>query len=91
MVEARAADSSTAPAAEKKPVFNEYHGTRVEDDYQWLENDEDPAVTSWSAAENERTRAYLDGLPSHAKIEAELKAWYAKTSPSYSFLVARPG
>jgi hypothetical protein len=40
----RAADSTPTPAAVKKPVFNEYHGTKVEDDYQWLEND---VTTRW--------------------------------------------
>ena len=79
------------PVAEKKPVFNEYHGTKVEDDYQWLENDDDPAVKAWSDAENKRTRAYLDSLSSRSKIEEQLKAWYAKTSPSYSSIVPRPG
>ena len=84
------ADLKPAAPAEKKPVFNEYHGTRVEDDYQWLENDDDPAVKAWSNAENQRTRAYLDSLPSHGKIEKQLKQWYGKTSPSYSSIVARP-
>ncbi|MEO5718163.1 MAG: prolyl oligopeptidase family serine peptidase [Chthoniobacterales bacterium] len=79
------------PVAEKKPVFNEYHGTKVEDDYQWLENDDDAAVKAWSDAENKRTRAYLDALPSHAAIEKKLQEWYAKTSPSYSSIISRPG
>src|SRR6476620_7898497 len=85
----RAADSKDVPVAEKKPVFNEYHGTKVEDDYQWLENDDDAAVKAWSDTENKRTRAYLDSLSSHAAIEKQLKDWYAKTSPSYSAMVAR--
>jgi prolyl oligopeptidase len=86
-----ATEPKAPPAAEKKPVFNEYHGTKVEDDYQWLENDDDPAVKAWSDAENQRTRAYLDRLPSHAEIEKQLQEWYAKTSPSYSSIVPRPG
>ena len=87
----RAAEPKAAPAAEKKPAFNEYHGTKVEDDYQWLENDDDAAVKAWSDAENKQTRAYLDGLPTHAAIEKQLTQWYAKTSPSYSSIVTRPG
>jgi prolyl oligopeptidase len=86
----RAAEPRPA-AAEKKPVFDEYHGTKVEDDYQWLENDDDPGVKAWSETENKQTRAYLDNLPSHGKIEQQLKDWYAKTSPSYSAIVSRPG
>jgi prolyl oligopeptidase len=86
-----AAEMKAAPAAEKKPLVNEYHGTKVEDNYQWLENDDDPAVKIWSEAENHRTRAYLDSLPSRAAIEKQLKDWYAKTSPSYSSITVRPG
>jgi prolyl oligopeptidase len=85
------------PAAEpalqtpKKPVSNDYHGTAVEDPYQWLEKDDEPDVKAWSNAQNQRTRQYLDGLPERASIEKQLTEWYAKTSPSYFSLVSRPG
>jgi prolyl oligopeptidase len=75
----------------KKPVSDEYQGTKIEDPYQWLEKDDDSAVKSWSDAQNQRTRAYLDKLPERSAIEKQLTEWYAKTSPSYSSLVARPG
>ena len=75
----------------KKPVSNEYQGTTVEDPYQWLEKDDDPEVKAWSAAQNQQTRDYFDKLPDRAAIEKQLTEWYAKTSPSYSSLVARPG
>ena len=90
-VNLRAAEPKPVPATAKKPVSNEYHGTKVEDDYQWLENDDDSAVKGWSEEENKRTRAYLDSLSSRAKIEQQLKEWYAKTSPSYASMEARPG
>lgn len=81
------ADSPTP----KKPVTDEYQGVKVEDNYQWLENDADPAVKTWSESQNQQTRAYLDKLPDRAAIEKELTEWYAKTSPSYSGIVSRPG
>jgi prolyl oligopeptidase len=81
------ADSQTP----KKPVTDEYQGVKVEDNYQWLENDADPAVKTWSESQNQQTRAYLDKLPDRAAIEKELTEWYAKTSPSYSGIVSRPG
>jgi prolyl oligopeptidase len=80
-----------APIAEKKPAINEYHGTKVEDDYQWLEDDANSAVKNWSDAENQRTRAYLDNLSDHKGIEQQLTVWYAKSSASYSTIIARPG
>jgi prolyl oligopeptidase len=83
------------PAAEtqtpKKPVTDEYQGVKVQDDYQWLEKDDDPAVKGWSEAQNQKARAYIDKLPDRAALEKQLTEWYAKTSPSYSGLVSRPG
>jgi prolyl oligopeptidase len=80
-----------APETAKKPVSTKYQGVAVEDPYQWLENDEEPDVKAWSNAQNQRTRKYLDQLPDRAAIETQLTEWYAKTSPSYSALVSRPG
>src|SRR5438034_6655991 len=79
-----------AVQAPKKPVSNEYHGTAVEDPYQWLEKDVDPDVKAWSNGQNQRTHQYLDRLPDRAAIEKQLTEWYAKTSPSYFSLVSRP-
>jgi len=86
-----------APAAEpeaktaKKPVTDEYQGVKVEDPYQWLEQDDAAEVKAWSEARNARTRAYLDKLPDRAAVEKTLTEWFAKTSPTYSALVSRPG
>jgi prolyl oligopeptidase family protein len=87
--ELRAAEP--APETPKKPFSRKYQGVTVEDPYQWLEEDNDPQVKSWSDAQNQRTRQYLDKLPNRAAIEKQLTEWYAKTSPSYSSLVSRPG
>ena len=84
------AEPST-PQTPKKPVTDEYQGVKVEDNYQWLEKDDDPEVKAWSDTQNKRTRAYIDKLPDRAAVEKQLTEWYAKTSPSYSELVARPG
>jgi prolyl oligopeptidase len=80
-----------APQTPKKPVSTKYQNLTVEDSYQWLEQDNDPQVKAWSDAQNQRTRQYLDNLPDRAAIEKQLTEWYAKTSPSYSSLVSRPG
>jgi prolyl oligopeptidase len=79
------------PETPKKPVSTKYQGVTVEDPYQWLENDNEPEVKAWSDAQNQQTRQYLDQLPDRAAVEKQLTEWYAKTSPSYSSLVSRPG
>src|SRR6476646_3657716 len=79
------------PQTPKKPVTDEYQGVKVEDNYQWLEQDDDPAVKAWSDAQSRRTREYIDKLPDRTAIEKQLTDWYAKTSPTYSGIVSRPG
>jgi len=83
--------TAASPETPKKPVSTKYQDVTVEDPYQWLEQDNDPQVKAWSGAQNQRTRQYLDRLPDRAAIEKQLTEWYAKTSPSYSSLVSRPG
>src|SRR6267154_958704 len=61
------------PATPKKPVVDEYHGVKVTDDYRWLENWDDPAVRAWSDEQNQRTRAYLDGLAAREPIRRWLR------------------
>jgi prolyl oligopeptidase len=80
-----------APETPKKPISTKYQDITVEDPYQWLEEDNNPQVKSWSDTQNLRTRKYLDQLPDRAAIEKQLTEWYAKTSPGYSSLVSRPG
>ena len=79
------------PLSEKKPVTDEYHGVKVVDDYRWLEETGTPPVKAWTDAQNRHVRAHLDALPDRAAIAARLTALYAKVTPSYGGLVARPG
>src|SRR6187551_786608 len=86
-----AALAEGTPDTPKKPVTTEYNGVTVEDPYQWLEADDDSQVKAWSDAQNQQTRKRLDSLPDRAAIEKQLEEWYAKTTPRYFSLVARPG
>jgi prolyl oligopeptidase len=64
-------------------MVDEYHGVKVTDDYRWLENWDDPAVRAWSDAQNQRTRAYLDGLAVRETIRKWLREVANATSVSY--------
>ena len=79
------------PSTLKQPVVDEYHGVTVTDDYRWLENWDDPAVKQWSAAQNTRTREYLDHLPARPAIKDRLKQLIGAASPSYYDLQFRAG
>ena len=61
------------PATEKRPATDAYHGVTVIDDYRWLENGGDPAVRSWSEAQNTYARSVLDALPAVPAIRERVK------------------
>lgn len=71
------------PATEKKPVVDEYFGTKVTDNYQWLENFEDPAVQQWTKEQNGYSRAILDKSPLRPDIEKRLKQLLEAPTTSY--------
>jgi prolyl oligopeptidase len=54
------------------------HGVRVADPFRWLEDDDDPEVGAWVAAQNERTEAVLATLPGrdglHRRLRERLRA-----------------
>ncbi len=78
------------PPTPKKPVTQTHHGVPVTDDYRWLEQGDDPAVRSWVAAQNRRTRTYLDGLPALKVVRDRLAQLHADPAPTY-FTVQRCG
>ena len=71
------------PVTPKRPVTDEYQGVKITDDYRWLENWDDPEVKQWSAAQNARSREYLDHLPSRPAIRQMLKEALGASSAAY--------
>ena len=69
------------PVAAIRTVVNEYHGVKVNDDYQWLEKGADPEVKAWSDGQNAYTRKVLDGLPERAAVKARVAALLGSASP----------
>ena len=80
------------PETPKNQVVDTYHGTKVVEDYRWLENGADPAVRQWSLKQLEVTRAYLDAQPQRAPLKERFAEIYG-TSPVryFSFQQTRGG
>jgi prolyl oligopeptidase len=91
VVTPRAFAAGTDLSTARKPVVNEYHGAKVTDDYQWLEQPKDAAVVEWTARQNAHTRAYLDKLPVRPRIAEELEDLYDEAAANYSGLTHRTG
>ena len=80
---------TTPPATLRRPVLDTYHGTRVTDDYRWLEDWANPEVKAWSAAENAYARGILDHLPAVAEVRQRLAELELSDSVDYTGIVRR--
>jgi len=60
------------PVAESKPIADLFHGTKVIDNYRWLEDAGSAATQKWVGEENAYTRALLDPLPGREAIRKRL-------------------
>lgn len=81
------------PTAAKKPVVHEYFGTKVSDDYEWLEDAKSADTAAFTAAQNTLAKSYFDGLPDRPKIKERVaklantsSADYLRVHPSLSSL-----
>jgi prolyl oligopeptidase len=87
------ADSSSVPSApppaEIKPMAEIFHGTRVIDNYRWLENSESAETRKWVAEENAYTRAVLDPLPGREAIHKRLTELFAIGSVTPPMIAGR--
>lgn len=62
----------TYPTTEKETVTDDYHGTAVNDDYRWLEDDNAENTKAWVTSQNEATFGYLDQIPFREAIQDRL-------------------
>lgn len=77
------------PPTEKHPVADEYHGTKVVDDYRWLDDLSRPEVRKWNDTQNAYTRQILDKFPSWEPLYERIKGLLADTSATYRSIVQR--
>jgi len=61
------------PVAPVRPVTDDYYGTKIVDDYRYMENLKDPGVQSWFKNEDTYTRATLAAIPGRDKLLARIR------------------
>jgi prolyl oligopeptidase len=64
------------PETKKVEVVEDYFGTKVEDPYRWLEDNDSPEVAAWVEAQNRVTFAYLDQISYRAQLKDRLMKLY---------------
>jgi prolyl oligopeptidase len=60
------------PKAAEKPIIDMYHGTKVLDNYRWLEDGKNPETQKWVEQEMAYTRGILDRLAGRDAIHRRL-------------------
>ena len=60
------------PETRTVEAIDTFFGTPVPDPYRWLEDDRDPEVEAWVAAQNEYTQAYLSQIDYRPQLEKRL-------------------
>jgi prolyl oligopeptidase len=60
------------PPAARSAQVDDYHGTRVEDPYRWLEHVDAAQTREWITAENALAQPYLEGIPARETIKKRL-------------------
>lgn len=56
------------PETRRVDVAEDYHGTRVNDPYRWLENMDSDEVSGWVQAQNSVATPYLAAIPERERI-----------------------
>ena len=73
------------PVTKKVNQTDDYFGTKVEDPYRWLEDDNSSETKDWVQEQNKVTNAYLAAIPFRDKVKKRLEEmWnYAKYSSPF--------
>src|SRR4051812_27040681 len=61
------------PVAPVKLVVDDYHGTKVEDPYRYMETFTDPAVQAWVKGQGEFAAKTLAAIPERAELLKRIK------------------
>lgn len=74
LIPALATAQNGPPVAPREPVVDDYYGTKVADDYRWMEDRRAPRFEKWLRAENAYARAVIDKIPGREKLQARVAA-----------------
>lgn len=66
--------ASGPPVAPRVPVVDDYYGTKVTDDYRWMEDRHAPKFEQWCRAQGQYARAVLDRIPGRDALQTRIAA-----------------
>lgn len=62
------------PVAPRVPVVDDYFGTKVTDDYRWMEDRHAPAFEQWCRGQGGYARSVLDRIPGRDSLQRRIAA-----------------
>lgn len=74
---AKAAESAKLtgpPVASVEPVVDDYFGTKITDNYRWMEDRTAPKFVAWAKGETAYARQVLDAIPGRDALQARISA-----------------
>ena len=74
------------PKTKKEPVIDTYHHIDITDNYQWLENTDNPAVKDWVEEQNKVSLKYLKNISNSNGSSRKMEAlnWYEMEFDSFT-------
>lgn len=79
------------PQSPKKPVVDDYFGTKVTDNYRWLEDTKDPNVQTWFKSQATYTNSILDKIPGRDALIQTYKTYNELKAFSVTNITKRGG
>ena len=73
-------EAKPPPPAPVHPVVDDYFGTKVVDNYRYMEDLKNPEVQKWMKTQADYTRATLDALPGRSTLRSSLSEMFQSTS-----------
>lgn len=70
------------PNTHRETIVEDYHGTKVEDPYRWLEDDNSERTKEWVQTQNRLTFDYLNKIPFRKEVRNRLEQLW--DYPKYS-------
>jgi len=78
------------PVATRTPVVDDYYGTKVTDDYRWMEDRRAPAFEQWCRGQSRYARSVLDAIPGRDSSTSARARTAPRTCSSIPIAMPRP-
>lgn len=73
------------PKTPEKPVTDDYFGTKITDNYQWLEDLKSPEVKNWFKAQSDYSHTIIDKITNRDLLYNSMKQIQEMGGDSYSY------